>query len=94
MDSLKREQEGVIAVRQNEQLKKNKRLQNKHALMEQMQKLGEKRKTDKQVAQSTPHIFGNQGYPPIYEPSIEQRRDVILRAWQRQKEALIEQVTF
>ena len=79
-------------VKQNEESKKLAREKNRDVIIEQMQRVTDRRKTDVRFAKSIPDIFGSQGYPPIYEPSSEQQRDVLLRGYQRQKEALLTQV--
>eukprot|EP01022_Parablepharisma_sp_SALTPOND_P021736 TRINITY_DN434_c0_g2_i1.p2 TRINITY_DN434_c0_g2~~TRINITY_DN434_c0_g2_i1.p2 ORF type:complete len:689 (+),score=109.99 TRINITY_DN434_c0_g2_i1:9267-11333(+) len=92
LDSLKREQKSAVLAKQKEEEKKTLKAHNRDIILEQMNKLNEKRKTEIRFAKSIPHIFGNQGYPPIYEPSPEQLRDVFMRTCQNQREALLKQV--
>ena len=92
MDSLKREQKAVQLQKKKEEANKTEREKNREKIIEQMERVAEKRKTDVKFSRAIPDIFGNQGYPPIYEPSAEQQRDITLRAYRQQKEALLLQV--
>jgi len=59
-----------------------------------MKRLETLKKTQQINEKAVPHIAGNQGYPPIYEPSPEQVRDVLIRKRLRQKDALLDQVFY
>ncbi len=65
---------------------------NREQILQQIERIMEKRKTEAKISRAVPDIAGNRGYPPIYEPSQAQMRDAQLRMYAKEREALVQQV--
>ena len=94
MDTLKREKEFIKEVKQKEKKIRQQKLLYKNIVLDQIKNRKEKEGLEIKTSRGIPDIAGKEGYPPIPEPSIEQKTKRKMLEYKKQKDIWIQQVFF
>ncbi len=92
LDSLRREREAVLRLQEKEDSKQKQRFLYREMLLEQIAQKKEKARQDLKAARASPNIAGSQGYPPLFELPVDQRKAQQEHAYKTQRSIWIKQV--
>ena len=92
LDTLKREHDVVERIKEKEKTLREQRQLYRHLILDQITKTNQRKSQDVMHARGVPDIAGNQGYPPIYEPSPEVQKKKAMLCYKKQKDIWLQQV--
>lgn len=93
MVNLKREQEILAKLKENEEKAMMEKEKYKSVILQQIKRSEENRRNELKYRREVPDIVGQEGYPRIHQPSWNQEREMTKTFYKQQQETLLRQVT-